>query len=182
MILLVQMKAFHTEELREELLPLLYNVKHLKLIIGRLTMHGIVSLVDGLLRICPGVEKFSILSGLDYKSLEVSFFLLTFLEVIYLFLFVLKYCYICNVCPISSGLCCSLVFSTTQFVYGEQLMGSNEEEGSTYCCRSSHPHRCWRHFLREVTIVNFQNAVFERYLEGFFVQHVKTLKMVRVLD
>lgn len=118
-----------SKELREELLPSLYNVKQLKLITMRQPTHETVLMVDSLLWICPRVEALSILSKSDHKHIE--------------------------------------------FVYGGQM----DSDEVSYCC-ISHPHRCWRHFLRKVRILNFsQNE--EKNLCNYFLQNVE---MIQILD
>lgn len=55
------------KELRETLLPSLYNVKQLKLIIITQPTQETVSLVDALLWVFPRVEVISISSKSDHK-------------------------------------------------------------------------------------------------------------------
>ncbi|KAK9284718.1 hypothetical protein L1049_023894 [Liquidambar formosana] len=116
------------EELRERLLPPLYDLKHLKIEVSSRPANY-ADLVNSLLWLAPHAETLSIVLGTIEKSIKLEY---------------------------------------------EEMVA---EQDDSYCCRF-HPIKCWRHYLKKVTMVNFENVDNKESLFKFFIENANMLDTI----
>ncbi|KAK9267064.1 hypothetical protein L1049_024013 [Liquidambar formosana] len=114
------------EALKDDLLPPLYDLKHLKIEVSS-TSINYARLVKSLLWLAPHPETISFVSGNIEKSIKLGY---------------------------------------------EKMVAKQEDP--EYCCRYR-PIKCWRHYLKNVTMENFENVDNKKSLLKFFTKNAKML-------